>query len=92
VQSKNTAVRLPACDKWHPDEPTEMVTNYHFRADRLARVLRRRCLVCDRRRRLTYNIRNISPKVGAPYGVIPLNWKPPVWDPPWWDESLFNVS
>ena len=82
MPSKITALRLPACDKWHPDEPAEPVNNYQYRLSRGYTSLRRRCKVCDRMRRHTYDVRNISPKVGTPYGialmVIPLNWKPPV--------------
>jgi len=54
------------CHIRHPNEPGEFVEWVDRRRTRLKRV----CKLCKRLAKAKF-------QAGRPYGVIPLNWKPP---------------
>lgn len=63
-------MRLRTCDKWHPDAPSEIT----FWVNRME------CKACRRVRYKTNPPTQREKKlktIGKPYGVVPLNWRPP---------------
>jgi hypothetical protein len=70
--------RLPACDKWHPDMPSDLIThNYNrYRSSGIYYSKRRKCRICDK---LWRRDRTLAPKPLPTHGVLllpRLTWTP----------------
>lgn len=73
-------MRLPSCDKWHPESPSQItmwlggwrdVRGRKRNACKLCVKIRKGLLKAERSERIQ------ETKVGQPYGIIPLNWPAP---------------
>lgn len=74
--------RLPNCERWHPETPSQW-SDYQRKRAGIVIGVRRICLECNRARcRAHYHDIDApaieDPQVIGQYGVLPpLNWAPP---------------